>query len=207
MVNLNQIVKDFALGMVIADSKSPQAINVRSKSPYKPGIGPHTESQTIQLVIDAIRTNVGAPYAKSIALEVPYPKASRSKCDLCIGHPDNWEWAVEVKMMRLLGDNGMPNDNILMHILSPYTSHRSAVTDCSKILESGLTGRKAVLIYGYDYPDWPQDPAIEAFEILASKVVKLSKREEATVTGLIHPVHNTGRVFAWEISSLERGTA
>ena len=26
----------------------------------------------------------------------------------------------EVKMLRLMGDNGKPNDNMLMHILSPY---------------------------------------------------------------------------------------
>ena len=36
------------------------------------------------------------------------------------------EWAIEVKMLRLMGDNGKPNDNMLMHILSPYERHRSA---------------------------------------------------------------------------------
>ncbi len=45
--------------------------------------------------------------------------------------------------MRLMGDNGKPNDNILTHILSPYPAHRSAVTDCAKLLESGLGDRKA----------------------------------------------------------------
>lgn len=32
-----------------------------------------------------------------------------------------------------LGDNGKPNDNMIMHILSPYPDHRSALTDCSKL--------------------------------------------------------------------------
>jgi hypothetical protein len=32
----------------------------------------------------------------------------------------SWEWAIEIKMPRLMGDNGKPNDNMLMHILSPY---------------------------------------------------------------------------------------
>jgi len=27
-----------------------------------------------------------------------------------------------------MGDNGKPNDNMLMHILSPYPAHRSALT-------------------------------------------------------------------------------
>ena len=53
-------------------------------------------------------------------------------------------WFIEVKMWRLMGDNGKPNDNILMHVLSPYVQHRSALTDCEKLSNSGFTGRKAI---------------------------------------------------------------
>ena len=53
-------------------------------------------------------------------------------------------------MLRLMGDNGKPNDNMLMHILSPYPKDRSALTDCAKLLGSGLVGRKAIVIYGFD---------------------------------------------------------
>jgi hypothetical protein len=49
-----------------------------------------------------------------------------------------------------MGDNGKPNDNMLMHILSPYPSHRSALTDCQKLAASGFSGSLAILIYGYD---------------------------------------------------------
>lgn len=70
-------------------------------------------------------------------------------------------------MLRLMGDNGKPNDNMLMHILSPYPADRSALTDCSKLLTSGPGDRQAVIIYGFDYPGLPMDPAIEAFETLA----------------------------------------
>jgi hypothetical protein len=50
-----------------------------------------------------------------------------------------------------MGDNGKPNDNMLMHILPPYPNDRSAVPDCVKLVKSGLNGRKAILIYGFDY--------------------------------------------------------
>ena len=50
---------------------------------------------------------------------ISYPNG-RQKCDLCVGTPLTWEWAVEIKMLRLMGDNGKPNHNMLMHILSPY---------------------------------------------------------------------------------------
>jgi hypothetical protein len=50
---------------------------------------------------------------------------------VCLGGPAPWEWAIEVKMLRFMGDNGKLNDNIVMHILSPYPEHRSALTDCT----------------------------------------------------------------------------
>jgi hypothetical protein len=98
-----------------------------------------------------------------------------------------------------MGDNGKPNDNILMHILSPYPQDRSAVTDCSKLIDSGFSGRKAVVIYGYDYPEFSMDPAIQAFEILSRSTVQLGERAVASYDELVHPVHRTGRVFAWEV--------
>ena len=103
-------------------------------------------------------------------------------------------------MLRLMGDNGRPNDNMLMHILSPYPNDRSALTDCLKLVESGLAGRKAIVIYGFDYPDLPMDPAIEVFELLARRWVHLGSRAVGSYQDLVHPVHKTGRVFGWEIA-------
>jgi hypothetical protein len=47
----------------------------------------------------------------------------------------------------------------------------------------------------------PMDPAIEAFEMLASIGVTLGDRHNASYDRLIHPVHQRGRVFTWEICS------
>jgi hypothetical protein len=102
-------------------------------------------------------------------------------------------------MLRFMGDNGKLNDNMVMHILSPYPAHRSALTDCTKLLASQLATQKAVLIYGYDYPDWPMDLAIEAFQALASRQVTLTGPLVASFDGLIHPLHRRGRVFGWQV--------
>jgi len=102
-------------------------------------------------------------------------------------------------MLRLLGDNGRPNDNMVTHILSPYPAHNSALTDCAKLLASQLGIHKAILIYGFDYSRLPMDPPIEAFEVLASRDVKLASCTVAAFDGLIHPVHQRGRVFGWEV--------
>jgi len=138
-------------------------------------------------------------YRERLHTGIPYPGVSRQKCDLCIGTHQGWEWALEIKMLRLMGDNGKPNDNMLMHILSPYPADRSALTDCSKLLASGLGDRKGIIIYGFDYPGLPMDPAIEAFETLARTKVPLGPRAVAAYADLIHPVHTAGRVFGWEL--------
>ena len=194
-----QFVKDFAVAIQRADSRGPQAVGSRGGRAYQPGIGPHTESQTIRLVADELVTLNGAYAAHSF--DVLYPGAARQHCDWCLGSPPLWDWAIEAKMLRLFGDNGKLNDNMLMHILSPYPAHRSALTDCDKLIASGLAGRKAIVIFGYDYDRWAMDPAIEAFETLASERVIVGERHEAAYDHLMHPVHQRGRVFAWEIAS------
>lgn len=170
-MHLQTFISAFASAMREVDARGPVASNVRSGALYQPGLGPHTERQTVSLVMSLLQGSVG------YALEVPYPNAQRSKCDVVISRPE--AWSIEFKMLRLMGDNGKPNDNILMHILSPYPEHRSALTDTEKLLRSGLPGRKAIVIYGYDYPEWPMEPAIAAFEVLAHARVKLGERVEA----------------------------
>ena len=205
---LEAIERDFAACIELADSLQPQATNSRSKESYQPGIGPHSEAQTVELVAEAMRRRAPTVYDGRLVTGVSYPELSRQRCDLCIGLSPDWEWAIEVKMLRMLGDNGKANDNILMHILSPYPTHRSALTDCTKLVLSQLRGRRAILIYGYEHADWPLEPAIAAFESLARERVRMGKRHAAPFGGLIHPIHSSGMVFGWEIEakSISPGT-
>lgn len=197
--DLATIVRDFANGIIYADAREPQAVNVRSKEPYQVGIGPHPEAQAVRLVIEEMALHQPNRYKNAIAIGVPYPEFSRQKCDFCIGNPKSWDWAIEVKMLRLLGDNGKLNDNILMHILSPYPKHRSALTDCVKLAESRIGVSKAVIIYGFDHEEWPLMPAIEAFEVLANAKTGLGPRQVAEFGNLIHPIHKRGKVFGWQL--------
>ena len=75
-----------------------------------------------------------------------------------MGQP--YEWVVEVKMARLRGDNGKPDDTAIKDIISPYQSDRSALADCTKLANAEFNCRKAIVIYGFDYPDRPLDPVI-----------------------------------------------
>lgn len=187
-----RLARDFAAGLIQADARSPRW------GACQPGIGPHTEVQTVALVIAELQRDYPALYG-SVQTGVPYPNSPRQKCDLLITPSGGRSWAVEVKMLRLMGDNGKPNDNMLMHILSPYPSHRSALTDCQKLAASSFSGSLGVLIYGYDYDALPMEPAVEAFEQLAERRVRLGPRQAASFDRLIHPVHRRGGVFVWEV--------
>ena len=197
MLDLARLVQDFAAAVRLADSRGPQATGSRGGRIYQQGIGPHTESQTIKLVVGEL-VMIDDAYSAH-ALDVPYPGSPRNRCDWCLGSEPIWDWAIEAKPLRLFGDNGKLNDNMLMHVLSPYPEHRSALTDCEKLVSFRPAARRAILICGYDYDRWSMDPAVEAFETLAAAHVQLGSRREAGFGQLVHPVHQRGRVFAWEV--------
>ena len=180
---LTAFVADFADGLKAADAKQPQAVNQRSEKIFQPGIGPHTETQTVRLVLDEMRAARPARYSR-VEFAIPYPTERRQKCDLAV--PAGGEhWFIEVKMWRLMGDNGKPNDNMLMHVLSPYAQHRSALADCEKLSNSGFTGRKAILIYGYEAEGWPLSLVVDAFQTLARTRTALERSTAGSFSELL----------------------
>ncbi len=197
MIDLQSLADDFAAALAAADARRPVAINQRTKQPFQPGIGPHSEAQAVRLAVTEMQTAHPRRY-RDVNFDVPYPDKPRQKCDVSITD-DGTTLFIEFKLLRILGDNGKPNDNMLMHILSPYPQHRSALTDCEKLRQSGFDGAKAILIFGYEGADWPLEPAIDAFGIIAGKQGSLGPRSSASFSGLCHPVHSGGEVFIWEL--------
>ena len=137
---MDELTRYFAEAMGSVDARRPIASNARTGFQYSPGIGPYTERKTVQLVSEEIERQ-GHIQFDGFQLEAPYPDTSRNKCGLCIGVGPDWDWAVEIKMLRLMGDNGKPNNNIPMHILSPYPEQLSALTDCTKVTSVGFAAK------------------------------------------------------------------
>jgi hypothetical protein len=194
-VDLDQIVRDFALAMEEVDHQRPQAKSHRDATrSYRPGIGPFAEDDAVAKTLAQMQTVDRHPYLD--AGKRRYPSSSHV-CDLAIGRlPD---WAIEVKLARLGRDNGTYEDTAIKKILSPYPDDRSAVTDCVKLLRSGFASRRAVLIYGFEDPQRPLRWLIGAFEAVAARTVVLGPRNEAPLRELVHPVFASGHVYAWEI--------
>jgi hypothetical protein len=191
--DLKEIVDAFATALATADARRPVAVSPRSGRMYQPGIGPHPEDRAVDLVMQELASD--QPHWRS-QVRVCYP-GSRTTCDWLLGDP--LEWAIEIKMARPNGDNGKPDDTAIKDILSPFRADRSALTDCLKLAESPIQTRRAILIYGFDDDRRPLADIVSAFETLARSRVNLGQRHASRFGPLVHPVHRTGEVFAWEI--------
>ena len=196
MEDFKKIISDFALSMKKIDSTKPVYVSQRkNKNIYKPGIGPHTETATINLVVNELKQD---KFYTKIEREIKYPN-SRKSCDLKF-NINNKILFSEVKMMRIMGDNNKANDNIFMHIFSPYEKQNSALTDGLKLLKSGFDGEKSIIIYGYDYDDFPIEKTISLFEKTTKDFFNISERYSASFEKLVHPVHTRGSVYGWLIN-------
>ena len=196
MEDFKKIISDFALSIKKIDSTKPVYVSQRkNKNVYKPGIGPHTETATINLVVNELKQD---KFYTKIEREIKYPN-SRKSCDLKF-NINNKILFSEVKMMRIMGDNNKANDNIFMHIFSPYEKQNSALTDGLKLLKSSFDGEKSIIIYGYDYDDFPIEKTISLFEKTTKDFFNISERYSASFEKLVHPVHTRGSVYGWLIN-------
>lgn len=195
IVDLGQIVRDFALAMETVDHRRPQAASHRDAARlYQPGIGPFGEDAAVAMTVAEMQAADKNAYTD--AGKRRYPGSSHV-CDLALGTiPD---WAIEVKLARLGRDNGTYEDAAIKKILSPYPDDRSAVTDCVKLARSDFAGKCAILIYGFEDPKRPLNWLIEAFEAVAARTTVLGPRQQAPLRQLVHPVFTAGQVYGWEV--------
>ena len=113
------------------------------------------------------------------------------------------QWALEIKIARPFGDNGLLAEHWSENLLHPYPGNTSSLGDCVKLLGLRVSESKAVVIIGYEHTPArvPLDPAIRGFEMLAKEIMRLrlSPRVEELRVSLVHPVHQQLRVFAYEV--------
>lgn len=196
--SLSDIVSDFADAFKAVDQTRPQGAS-RTRT-YRPGVGPLTEADAIKRALRYLQTEVQYPGYQD-ASPKRYPN-SRQQCDLVIPG----EWALEFKLLWPFGDNGREAEHWSENVLHPYPGNISAIGDCIKLIESRFDERKAIIVFGYEHapPKIEISTAINSFEVIARQVVKISLGEQhfAEFGPLVHPVHQQGKLFAWEVLGL-----
>ena len=182
-MKLEEVISD------IADSISSfDAAGSRFRE-FKPGVGPFGEPQLVKQV---------AVYLNSLTMYNGSVQTKRCP-DLLI--PKNW--AIEIKIARPYGDNGKEAESWSVNLLHPYRGNTSSIGDCYKLLSLTTPEKKAVLVIGYEHVPAKIDlaPLVRSFETIATSVndIKLGPRIERCCSGLIHPVHQIAKLFAWEV--------
>ena len=193
--DISQIVQDFATAFKAIDTAAPQG---QSKTrTYRPGIGPLTEDVAVKSALDFLKLDKPESYGDASTSSL-YPY-TRLRCDLVLPS----RWAIEFKLIRPYGDNGMEAEHWSENVLHPYLGTTSAIGDCMKLSSLEIAPRKGVIVFGYEHtpPQIALEPAIRAFEVIAKDVmqIRLSNRHTAEFKYLIHPIHQQGKVYGWEI--------
>lgn len=112
-------------------------------------------------------------------------------------------WALEFKIVRPFGDNGKEAEHWSQNLIHPYEGNVSSIGDAIKLLKSDLEERKGIIVITYEHnpPIIPVDILVDCFEYIALKIVEvpLCIRHTIKIKNLIHPVHQQGTVYGWEL--------
>ena len=182
-VELPELLNDIADAVVVID-----ATGVPFKA-FQPGVGPYGEPQLVRAIADYL--NLIPAYAgQAVTKRTP---------DLRLGD----DWALEIKIARPFGDNGREAENWSVNLLHPYPGNVSLIGDALKLSKLIFSGRRAVVVIGYEHapPRIGLAPLLAAFEAVARDVTKinLGPRVHLHRPDLRHPVHQAAVVAGWEV--------
>jgi hypothetical protein len=157
-MEIAEIMNRFAEGLVSVDKATKHvSANSRTGEVYLPGVKTMSEPKFVEELLEWWLEKHEKDFspAKSIKREIPYVGIPRAKCDLILSTDgsllNNPEWAIEVKHIALVGNNGKNNDFGVAKILSPYLKDRSLIHDIERLKKYGIGKRKAVIGYCFDY--------------------------------------------------------
>lgn len=155
-MELNEIVSKMVKGIKPIDDKINHGRSPRTGKwgEYLGGIGSGYEIDFRDELVQWWNDTYSGSIMES---EVKYPEGG-GRCDICISEaPDGLkntdlrDWAIELKFVRNIGDNGGINNFGLGKVVSPYKSERSSVHDCKKLPGSKISRRKGVVIFGFEF--------------------------------------------------------
>ena len=189
---LEDLVTDFARGIQAVVLQAPVASNSRTVPPTSPGSATHRGPDD-KLVMAYLADADPRRYAATVGCLTP--TAPGQAWNMLDG-PEPWEWAVEVKMLRLMGDNGKLNDSTVMYFARPPLAP-SAPTDCAKLGRRSSERRRRSSSTATTTPAgrWTGHRGVPVF---ARQQVLLAQFAVRSPTLSIQ--YRRGRVFRWQFS-------
>lgn len=154
-MELRGVVERYAEAIQYVDKSSTHvSANARTGVVYQPGAKSMSES-TLVRELDEAWEYLHPGERQLHRLDVPYPGLpSTAKADHVIttdGDLRRDEWAIEVKRLQLVGDNGKRNDYATTKVLSPYLKDRGMLHDAARLREYGFTRKVAIIGYCFEY--------------------------------------------------------
>lgn len=157
-MEFKQILERFSEGLVEIDSiTSHTSFNQRTGEAYLPGVKTMNERKFVEELIHWWKKKYSTDFNPHLAIdrEIPYEDIPRASCDLIFSTDGSElsdpEWAIEIKHVALVGNNGKTNDYGIAKILSPYLKDRSLIHDIQRLKKFGRGKKKAVIGYSFNY--------------------------------------------------------
>ena len=166
-MELSLILKRMAEGLIYVDENSEIYNSSRNGIKYLPGLTTIYEPQCAKELMDWWINKYPEDFesTKNIYVNYSYPLKPGNKCDIVFTsdslNAEKPEWAIELKKIAFLGDNGKNNDYGPSKLISPFLKDRSVAHDVVKLEEADIARKKAVIGYGFNYSEESLKIALE----------------------------------------------
>jgi hypothetical protein len=156
-MELEVIVDRYAEGLAAVDKLpiTPRT-NRKTGEQYLPGIKTMLEPDLVLEIDKWWSTTYPDDFSPAGSHEVGvlYPGSEKNRCDHVFstdGSNKDSEWAIEFKLLHLVGDNGKRNDFAPAKALSPFLKDRSLYHDVERLRTSSIARRRAVIAACFSY--------------------------------------------------------
>ena len=166
-MELSLILKRMAEGLIYVDENSEIYNSSRNGIKYLPGLTTIYEPQCAKELMDWWINEYPDDFesTKNVYVNYSYPMNPGNKCDIVFTsdslNVEKPEWAIELKKIAFLGDNGKNNDYGPSKLISPFLKDRSVAHDVVKLEEADIARKKAVIGYGFNYSEESLKIALE----------------------------------------------